>query len=1574
MSHQQEHPPYQGGSAAGPSQHQQQQQQQQQQQVPVRQGILRNNSSSQQNPPPPKRSYSIIPPPEPFGDDSDLDSDAEESAGEVLTEDQIYQNALAGRWGEGPSKVDVIDAERDFRKLERTLTSISRRSSTGPQPPAEGGLFRRRSSRKQQQQQQQQQGVQPTTAEERALEAIKQEGDFDLEVHLRDNILPAQKASGIKMRTMGVVWKDLSVIGEGVGNQFIATTGDPFKALFNLVNPFFWVRKCTGRGADSAAGTKITKTILYPMTGCCQDGEMILVLGRPGSGCSTLLRVLANDRKNYKKVLGEVSYNNLTAETVAKHYKGEVLYNQEDDFHYPTLTVRQTLETAIKAKTPRARLPGLDSRKDFRDQFMDVLTKMYGLTRQKDTLVGNAFIRGISGGERKRLSIAEQMATRSSVNMWDGSTRGLDASSALDYVKSLRVSTNLLKKATMVSIYQASENIYDLFDKVLLLYDGRCIYFGPAEEARNYFINMGFDCPTRQTTADFLTAITDPHERKPTHGLDPAIAHSLPSTPEQFEVRYKESQFYEQTLRQLHNYQQELGGDAGQAFIEASRGTKQKHVSVKNPYTLTFFSQVRGMIVRQIQLTRGDMGSLISRYLSNIVKAVIVGSCFLLLPKTAAGAFTRGGVLFFSLLFNALIAQAELPMALQGRPILYKLKNFAMYRPASFALAQILLDIPVIIIHNLLFACVLYFLSGLQRTFAKFVIFVLILTVAALCMTTFFRMFGCASETFDDATKFSGLILLALILYTGNPLAYAFKALISNEMEGLRFECEPPHLIPFGPGYGDLAHQVCTLAGSKPGVSHVDGSDYLYAAFRYKTSELWWNILAVFLFWILFAILTSLAMEKKEFGKGGFSTNVFKRGVGQATGGGAGSGPGFATSGRIAPDPERGLNPAVHSTQTTAINVASAYTTDGKEAIAKDMVKGSVFAWENLDYVVPYKADPSGKKQLLNGIAGLVKPGTMTALMGSSGAGKTTLLDVLAQRKSMGTVTGQVEVDGVPLRKDFQRTTGYCEQLDVHVPECTVREALQFSAHLRQPAEVSVQEKDAYVEEIIHILEMEDIADAMIGTTESGLGISVEERKRLTIGVELVAKPKLLFLDEPTSGLDAQASYNIMRFMRKLADQGQAILCTIHQPSSQLFAFFDDLLLLAKGGRTVFFGELGPDSSRLIDYFERNGAPQCAPDANPAEYILDVVNSRHSDLDWPTIWNNSPEKGRLLQDIAATRKVEQTSLANNSQQSASSELEYATDTKTQLKYVFRRMVRTFYRLPKYNMGRLGMLIVFALLNGFTFFRLGNSLVDLQSRVFVVFQILVMAPLLCNTVQPRLQTERLWFFREQAGKYYGWKPFALSIITVEMPFIIFAVTVFFLVLYWTVGFTTDSVSTLYTYLMLIIFTIFAITLGQFIAAWTPNIQIAALLNPFIISTLNLFCGVVVPYANMPKFWRSWLYWLDPYHYLVEGLVTTQLHGVPVRCDPLEYNIVQPPAGQTCIQYMAPFLARATGYINNENATSDCQYCQYRYGQDFYRNLNMDIGHRWRNLGIMCIYLVSNVTLVVLGIRFFKGAKR
>lgn len=244
----------------------------------------------------------------------------------------------------------------------------------------------------------------------------------------------------------------------------------------------------------------------------------------------------------------------------------------------------------------------------------------------------------------------------------------------------------------------------------------------------------------------------------------------------------------------------------------------------------------------------------------------------------------------------------------------------------------------------------------------------------------------------------------------------------------------------------------------------------------------------------------------------------------------------------------------------------------GKADITKEVARNdAIFTWSDVNYTIPVK---NGTRNLLQNVNGFVRPGKLTALMGASGAGKTTLLNVLAQRVNFGTITGDFLVDGRNLPQSFQRKTGYAEQQDIHEPTATVREALRFSAELRRGPDVPIEEKHAYCEIILDLLEMRDIAGAAIGVI--GQGLNQEQRKRLTIGVELAAKPDLLlFLDEPTSGLDSGAAFNIVRFLRKLADAGQAILCTIHQPSSVLFENFDILLLLKSGGRVVYFGELG---------------------------------------------------------------------------------------------------------------------------------------------------------------------------------------------------------------------------------------------------------------------------------------------------------------------------------------------------------------------------------------------------------------
>jgi ATP-binding cassette, subfamily G (WHITE), member 2, SNQ2 len=310
---------------------------------------------------------------------------------------------------------------------------------------------------------------------------------------------------------------------------------------------------------------------------------------------------------------------------------------------------------------------------------------------------------------------------------------------------------------------------------------------------------------------------------------------------------------------------------------------------------------------------------------------------------------------------------------------------------------------------------------------------------------------------------------------------------MANEFVNFNLTCSDSNLVPSGPTYTNISNQVCTLAGSISGTNLVIGSEYITKTFDYLPSHIWRNFGILLSFSALFMVLNALLSEVILYGASGKTITFFKK-----------------------ENKERKL-------LNDGLNKRRSERKKGDERAEPEMLSiesKRVLTWEALNYDVPVK----GKKiRLLQDIWGYVKPGELTALMGASGAGKTTLLDVLADRKNIGVITGDVLVDGKPRGVEFQRGTAYCEQIDVHEDTQTVREALRFSAYLRQPHHVTKEEKNAYVEQVISLLELEGIADAQIGNPV--VGLSVAERKRVTIGVELAAKPQLLlFLDEPSSG------------------------------------------------------------------------------------------------------------------------------------------------------------------------------------------------------------------------------------------------------------------------------------------------------------------------------------------------------------------------------------------------------------------------------------------------------------------------
>lgn len=416
-----------------------------------------------------------------------------------------------------------------------------------------------------------------------------------------------------------------------------------------------------------------------------------------------------------------------------KEFKGEIVYNQEVDKHFPHLTVGQTLEFAARVRTPQERPVEDMDRESWAKHITQVIMAIFGLTHTYNTKVGNDFVRGVSGGERKRVSIAEMALAGSPIASWDNSTRGLDAATALEFTKSLRMSANLSGSCHLVAIYQASQAIYDQFDKAVVLYEGRQIYYGPCDEARQYFIDMGYECPARQTTGDFLTSVTNLSERKVREGYE----NKVPRTPEEFEKYFKESQTCKELRSEIKEHEEEfpMGGKTLGEFHESRRGMQAKHVRPESPYTVSIPMQIKYCTRRAYQRLWNDKTSTVTTIIGQIVMALIIGSIFYGTPNNSQSFFQKGGVLFFAVLLNALIAISEINTLYSQRPIVEKQASYAFYHPFTEAMAGIVADIPVKFAIATCFNIILYFLAGLRREPSQFFIFFLFNFVAILTVS-----------------------------------------------------------------------------------------------------------------------------------------------------------------------------------------------------------------------------------------------------------------------------------------------------------------------------------------------------------------------------------------------------------------------------------------------------------------------------------------------------------------------------------------------------------------------------------------------------------------------------------------------------------------------------------------------------------------------------------------------------------------------------------------------------------------------------------------------------------------------
>jgi ABC-type multidrug transport system ATPase subunit/ABC-type multidrug transport system permease subunit len=479
-------------------------------------------------------------------------------------------------------------------------------------------------------------------------------------------------------------------------------------------------------------------------------------------------------------------------------------------------------------------------------------------------------------------------------------------------------------------------------------------------------------------------------------------------------------------------------------------------------------------------------------------------------------------------------------------------------------------------------------------------------------------------------------------------------------------------------------------------------------------------------------------------------------------------------------------------------------------------------------------------------------------------------------------------------------------------PSFLVREAVEFSAALRLSRDIPLETRQEWVNSVLTMLELLPLENTMVGDTLSG-GMSFEQKKRLSIAVELAANPSILFLDEPTTGLDSRAAQVVIRCIRRVAASGRSIVCTIHQPSTYIFNSFDSLLLLKRGGQTVYNGLLGDDNSDLlVNYFE--GAPGVTPihrHQNPATWMLEMIGAgtggtKESLTDFHVYYNqsslrqaveskvaalstpsdgssggnDSPNQGVAAKDTSGTTCVAPyLSISCLTALSSSTEYSYSASYSTQFYWLMKRSSLAYWRSPSYNFVRMMISIVIALIFSSTYANQNyDTDVEVVSRAAVMYITLLFVGVVgMISVQPVVFSERPAFYREQFSSVYAVGLHTLASTLVELPYLLVSSVLFVIPFFFIVGFDQDGVTEKFFYYWLFqgLYMSTLVFIGQFYSTAMPSEASSQVISGMTSTFLTLFCGFMIPSQSIPTFWL-FIYWINPLHYALEGLITTQFH--------------------------------------------------------------------------------------------------
>ncbi|GAB9464973.1 Atp-binding protein [Globisporangium polare] len=1296
----------------------------------------------------------------------------------------------------------------------------------------------------------------------------------------------------------------------------------------------------------SAKKHSVRKEILKNVSGVFKPGSITLLLGQPGSGKSSLMKILSGRFPMAKNVTveGDVTYNGQVQQEITKRLPQFVAYVNQRDKHFPTLTVKETLEFAhafcggelsrrgeqlLNSGTPEENLAALEVAKAMFAHYPEVIIEQLGLQNCQDTIVGDAMLRGVSGGERKRVTTGEMEFGMKYVTFMDEISTGLDSAAAFDIISTQRSIAEKFRKTVVIALLQPSPEIFSLFDDVMILNEGEVMYHGPCDSVVEYFQQLGFVCPPERDVADFLLDIGTKQQRR--YEVPLALGQGKhPRFAGEFAEVFRQTAIHHEMLRALEApYNPDLLENVPQ------------HMDPMPEFHQSFVENAKTLMRRQLMVMMRNTAFLKSRVLMVIIMGLLYGSTFYQFDPINIQVVI--GTMFQAVLFLSLGQASQIPTFMAAREVFYKQRGANFFRTSAYVLACSVSQIPIAVGESVIFGSLVYWMCGFVANVEAYFIYLIVVLLTNLAFAAWFFFLAAIAPDLHIAKPLAMITVLFFVLFAGfivaksqmpdyfiwiywiNPIAWCLRAVAVNQYRSPTFEvCK----------YGNVDY--CATTGK------ASMGEYYLGLYDIPSEKAWvWNgMLFMIACYIFFMFLGYMTLEYKRYET---PENITLKKDQEANSG--------DDSYTLVKTPKSRTSPG------------SSSSTGGEEVVLTIEAREKNFvpvtlAFKDLWYTVPLPSNPKHETiDLLKGITGFALPGSITALMGSSGAGKTTLMDVIAGRKTSGKIQGEILLNGYPATDlAIRRSTGYCEQMDIHSEAATIREALTFSAFLRQESSIPASKKYDSVTECLDLLDMHAIADQVIR------GSSVEQMKRLTIGVELAAQPSVLFLDEPTSGLDARSAKMIMDGVRKVADSGRTVVCTIHQPSSEVFFLFDSLLLLKRGGETVFFGELGKKCRNLVDYFEEIAGVSPLPEGyNPATWMLECIgagvsNDSASGVDFVQYFNNSEYKRVLEAGIA----VDGVGHPSPNVPELGFSHKRAASSYTQMTLLVTRFMNMYWRTPSYNLTRFIIALVLALFFGLVFINAEyTSYQGLNGGVGMIFLAALFNGMVSfNSVLPISAEERASFYRERASQSYNALWYFIGSTVCEIPYVFASGAIFTVVFYPMVGFTgfgTGVLFWIHTSLLVLMQTY----MGQLLAYAMPSVEVAAIIGVLLNSVFFLFMGFNPPASAIPSGYK-WLYHITPQGYSLSILVAL----VFGQCD-------EPPVYDEATKtYLNVSSQLGCQPVRNTPLTID--YITVKgYVESVFGMKHDDI---WRNFGVVIGCIVLFRVLALLSLRYINHQKR